>query len=555
MKCPLSDRCTGVFTSPSALLFHLESNTWKSGMTREKQNSVVAKYDVNRHITGASGTVSHAAVENDRGVSATALPRSTPTIDSLSILDASGVVLTPTNMSVGHSIAPANGTYAGSTLSASSGVMLTPSASIVGSEGYGEGSSMPGPSVRHHAAREWYFLNGASPVVTPTSFSLSMAINPNAAGQWPGHLCSCTFRKQYDLQQHLGSITHAPSIFHCPTALLGLSGSTKKMRSFKTLSGLAQHLEAGACIGGTGVLGMIAEMVEREIERAGGGKEDQEAILELCSELLEAALENFALAGITPNRASCGFDTRAAPYNIPFGVGAMRRQLVRLDVALREGHMRMLGGEVHLTLQAIARSRCPVVDLNLGGTPKDQLSNSSAFEITLAPWNAPWANLARLRVVLGLSNINLDFHNGQSPFHIWLSSLHALQEFNVAFEWPEYRHLRIYNGSLESIDAEDLTSVNPEKMHTEAGEVVDLDPCRREMTTADGDFDFYISGTPDRVKAAFLEQIDLLDFEEDVGSELSDDSMESDWNVRSWDALLEQDDVEPDREAELLAPL
>ncbi|OQO14105.1 hypothetical protein B0A48_00981 [Cryoendolithus antarcticus] len=272
MRCTLSDQCTGVSTSPSALLFHLESNTCKSGMTREKLNSVVAKYDVNRHITGTSGTSSLAAVEHDRSLSATALPRSTPTLDSLSISDASGVVLTPTNTSVGHSIAPTNGTYAGSTLSASSGVMLTPSASIAGSETYGEESGMLGPPIRHHAAREWSFLNDVLPVVTQTSSSLSMAISPNAAGQWPCHLCPCTFRKQYDLQQHLSSIAHAPSIFHRPTALLGLSGSTKQMCSFKTLSGLAQHLEAGACKGGTGILGMIAEMVEREIEKAGGGK-------------------------------------------------------------------------------------------------------------------------------------------------------------------------------------------------------------------------------------------------------------------------------------------
>ncbi|KAK6436040.1 hypothetical protein LTR95_007774 [Oleoguttula sp. CCFEE 5521] len=444
MRCTLSDQCTGVFTSPSALLFHLESNTCKSGMTREKLNSVVAKYDVNRHITGTSGTGSLAAVEHDRSLSATALLRSTPTLDSLSISDASGVVLTPTNTSVGHSIAPTNGTYAGSTLSASSGVMLTPSASIAGSEAYGEESGMPGPPIRHHAAREWSFLNGVPPVVTQTSSSLSMAISPNAAAT---------------SQYHSSRAEH----FHCPTALLGLSGSTKQMRSFKTLSGLAQHLEAGACKGGTGILGMIAEMVEREIEKAGGGKVkllnivsveriwrvaewvktsglnseylniqkirtpldisltwlrlsfpgsdkmcldrhverrhkvpkafkgsksrrrpvkkcdrlclvddsqvQQAEDLEVCTELLESALGNLALAGIVPRLRICGYDTRFSPYDISFGSSAVKRQPKSLGNPLHDGRIHISSGEVHMTLLAIAQSRFPIVELDLAGSP------------------------------------------------------------------------------------------------------------------------------------------------------------------------------------------
>ncbi|KAK6440058.1 hypothetical protein LTR95_003722 [Oleoguttula sp. CCFEE 5521] len=193
------EQCTGVFTSPSALLFHLGSNTCKSGMTRNKLNTVVAKYHVNGHITGANSTGSLTANENGRVLDATTLPASVPTPDSLSISDASGVVLTPSNTSIGHSSAHTNGDYACSTLSKSSGVMLTPSASLAGSESHRGASIMPGLPIRHHAAQEWSFLNGVTPAITPTSASLSIAISPNATGQWPCHLCPCTFRKQYDL--------------------------------------------------------------------------------------------------------------------------------------------------------------------------------------------------------------------------------------------------------------------------------------------------------------------------------------------------------------------
>ena len=54
------------------------------------------------------------------------------------------------------------------------------------------------------------------------------------------------FINERALQQHLCSPVHAEKIYHCPVKL----GGGNPELSFKTLSGLLQHLEAGVCKGG-----------------------------------------------------------------------------------------------------------------------------------------------------------------------------------------------------------------------------------------------------------------------------------------------------------------
>lgn len=50
------------------------------------------------------------------------------------------------------------------------------------------------------------------------------------------------------LQNHLASAAHDPLVYACPTPLLSDDG--KHRRSFKTLSGLSQHMESQACVDG-----------------------------------------------------------------------------------------------------------------------------------------------------------------------------------------------------------------------------------------------------------------------------------------------------------------
>lgn len=54
IKCIGDRRCKKKFTSPSALLHHLESGGCPSKMTREKLHSAVQSSDLNRLITGGS---------------------------------------------------------------------------------------------------------------------------------------------------------------------------------------------------------------------------------------------------------------------------------------------------------------------------------------------------------------------------------------------------------------------------------------------------------------------------------------------------------------------
>jgi len=65
-------------------------------------------------------------------------------------------------------------------------------------------------------------------------------------------ICFRTFPSTTGLQMHMASPVHAPPMYHCPIDFLGSvgldgKGKHKKEKVFKTLSALAQHIEAGAC--------------------------------------------------------------------------------------------------------------------------------------------------------------------------------------------------------------------------------------------------------------------------------------------------------------------
>jgi hypothetical protein len=76
------------------------------------------------------------------------------------------------------------------------------------------------------------------------------------------------------LRQHLDSPVHAPHMFHCPISLLpDIQGSSSGkgspiIKSFSTLSGLAQHLESGAC-GGAATFRKAAEYIEVRLKEMG----------------------------------------------------------------------------------------------------------------------------------------------------------------------------------------------------------------------------------------------------------------------------------------------
>lgn len=82
------------------------------------------------------------------------------------------------------------------------------------------------------------------------------------------------FRTVVALELHVNSAAHAPKIFHCPLIpIQDLPSGRKvaKIKSFSTLSGLAQHLETGVCRGGLAAFRRAFEYVEEKLTALGLG--------------------------------------------------------------------------------------------------------------------------------------------------------------------------------------------------------------------------------------------------------------------------------------------
>lgn len=79
------------------------------------------------------------------------------------------------------------------------------------------------------------------------------------------------FRKRKGLVQHLNSAVHEVKLYHCAGVAEAVpSARARPVRAFKTLSGFAQHVEAGSCTGGKEALEAVVGIFETEISRATG---------------------------------------------------------------------------------------------------------------------------------------------------------------------------------------------------------------------------------------------------------------------------------------------
>ncbi|KAF2447189.1 hypothetical protein P171DRAFT_430106 [Karstenula rhodostoma CBS 690.94] len=84
-----------------------------------------------------------------------------------------------------------------------------------------------------------------------------------------GHLSSGIHKSSNGL---ISSYLSAPEItFHCPRGLVD-AGEMKKMKEFATVSGLAQHLESGACSGGKQTMKRVLQYVQEEMKNLGFGE-------------------------------------------------------------------------------------------------------------------------------------------------------------------------------------------------------------------------------------------------------------------------------------------
>jgi hypothetical protein len=194
LACIAVTRCKKNFSSPSALLHHLESGACPSGMNHEKIEHMVLNFDTERLFSKHSqGGVAGMLVEvNER----------------LQINNPSGRLTSP----------------------------------------------------KKFAALEQSHVSG---VISPDSDGCWTPVDGNmedwaalVSRSTQNHCPFCPserrrFAAQKDLENHLRSPVHNLPFLFCPANLAtGVAGESKPRRAFTTVSGLVQHLESGACIGG-----------------------------------------------------------------------------------------------------------------------------------------------------------------------------------------------------------------------------------------------------------------------------------------------------------------
>ncbi|KAL8720119.1 MAG: hypothetical protein Q9181_007958 [Wetmoreana brouardii] len=113
---------------------------------------------------------------------------------------------------------------------------------------------------------------------TSVGYHSSAAVQPtrNRAGNLSCPLCpqgTKIFRTLQAFHNHLASPAHAPKIYHCPVDLMPSKRKGKKaqaaIKEFSTLSGMAQHIESGACEGGRNMLEGAIEFVQDKLKELG----------------------------------------------------------------------------------------------------------------------------------------------------------------------------------------------------------------------------------------------------------------------------------------------
>lgn len=268
IKCVASSDCAARFTSPSAMILHLESGKCSSRMTRGKLNLLVQSNDHERVISkGPEGLLTAAQFD----FNSQSGPRSDPESDldvglahmqNNSVEGALGK--RPENLCLSSYDYSDSGSDSGS----DDGVPIYTPLS----------ADMRSPIAGTSAEDFWTRLLskcvtiGSNPpsILTPgSSFELTES-NTIAALFCP--LCPAerkAFHSIEALQMHLASPKHAPKAFHCPTILVSTKKRGNESRRFRTLSGLTQHLESGACKGGKAGLRKTIQVLEARLLEMG----------------------------------------------------------------------------------------------------------------------------------------------------------------------------------------------------------------------------------------------------------------------------------------------
>ncbi|KAI6817849.1 hypothetical protein KC332_g9297 [Hortaea werneckii] len=152
--------------------------------------------------------------------------------------------------------------------------ITTPSASITSGSSDTGGVILTPRSSAANSVSEWSFINEdlATPSSTPAKSSSGDTVTqPHSDSGYSCPTCVKKFKTARRLLQHLNSPVHAAKVFHCPTDT-GRQPHAKGEKKFKTLSGMAQHIEVGACAGGMATLERIVGIFEEKVKQATGKK-------------------------------------------------------------------------------------------------------------------------------------------------------------------------------------------------------------------------------------------------------------------------------------------
>ncbi|KAJ2893059.1 hypothetical protein MKZ38_009079 [Zalerion maritima] len=291
--------CVRLFKCPSSMIQHLESGRCASGLKRKQLHEMVAEHDRDRLITTAHVAEEHAANTKADVVHHTLVGASRR------------LMLNSPHAEKGQDETwlrnPSGSGYSSPSDSEAGGVILTPPSGLT--------SAIPTP------------CGVGSIILTPPtsstdrriSQSIAMASVVEGTIRYHCHVCPShhrSFQSLQALEMHMDSPVHCAPIFHCPVGLFSkqpspplqgggtlgadigsiLCGSSdtriaekiqqgskeepspapgqpvEETRYFKTLGGLAQHLEHGACrvdgVGKSGIL-MAARYIESRLMELG----------------------------------------------------------------------------------------------------------------------------------------------------------------------------------------------------------------------------------------------------------------------------------------------
>lgn len=261
LRCPLSKSCKKHFHCPSALVNHLESGACSSGTDRHKLNALVQTLDSGRQITDGqasnmvdSGGVTALFDGSIDGASAAGrrqgnfTPQLAQSFADMSMSTVFGKTPEPTVID----------TLSDTDLD-EGGVALPPSNTISRTASF-YGNDLISTSLRPDPSKpvSVELTNGCR-----TAPSLSCPLCPTSRRP---------FGSLEGLEAHMTSLAHAPKIYRCPAGLVGMLGikGGQHDKRFKSLGGLTQHLEAGACAtSGQEMMGKAMAFVELQMKALG----------------------------------------------------------------------------------------------------------------------------------------------------------------------------------------------------------------------------------------------------------------------------------------------